>query len=209
MASERQIEANRRNAMKSTGPRTYSGKQRSRRNAIRHGLTAETIVDVFEDPEDYKAFENAIVADFKRLSTVEYVLVTRLASLLWRLRRATAVESGLWQIQAEILRSRKVDLVRTIPPSGSGLDMIYRPLPSTALVSRRTWGETKNNEAEGVEEARKLDPHISRQVEIAQCFLRLANLRAPILEKLPRYEGGLWKQVAQTLLILRGNRRQP
>ncbi len=194
--------------MRSTGPRAPSGKQRSRRNAIRHGLTAETIVDVFEEPEDYKAFESAIVADFKRLSTVEYVLVTRLASLLWRLRRATAVESGLWQIQAEILRSRKVDLVRTIPPFGSGLDMIYRALHSTELVSGSNSGETKNNEAGAAEEARKLEPNISKRMEIAQCFLRLANLSTPILEKLPRYEEGLWKQVAQTLLILKGNGRR-
>jgi hypothetical protein len=43
MTSYRQVEANRRNALKSTGPRTEAGKQVSRRNALRHGLTAETV----------------------------------------------------------------------------------------------------------------------------------------------------------------------
>src|SRR5262249_50109860 len=46
MTSLKQIEANRRNAMKSTGPRTEAGKEQSRRNALRHGLTAETVVNV-------------------------------------------------------------------------------------------------------------------------------------------------------------------
>jgi hypothetical protein len=55
MTSFRQIEANRRNAAKSTGPITQEGKQRSRCNAVRHGLTAETVIGALEDPEDYKA----------------------------------------------------------------------------------------------------------------------------------------------------------
>ena len=60
MTSFRQIEANRRNARKSTGPTTEAGKQRSRCNAVRHGLTAETVIGALEDAEDYKAFEAAI-----------------------------------------------------------------------------------------------------------------------------------------------------
>ena len=54
MTSFRQIEANRRNACKSTGPITEEGKQRSRCNAVRHGLTAETVIGALEDAEDYK-----------------------------------------------------------------------------------------------------------------------------------------------------------
>ena len=64
MTSYRQIEANRRNALKSTGPRTEAGKEISRRNAVRHGLTAETIITALEDAEDYRAFEAAITADY-------------------------------------------------------------------------------------------------------------------------------------------------
>ena len=103
MTSFRQIEANRRNACKSTGPVTEEGKQRSRCNAVRHGLTAETVIGALEDAEDYKAFEAAIIADYDAQSAVERELVLRLASLLWRLRRATTMETGLFEIQADYL----------------------------------------------------------------------------------------------------------
>jgi hypothetical protein len=103
MTSFRQIEANRRNARKSTGPITEEGKQRSRCNAIRHGLTAETVIGALEDAEDYKAFEAAIIADYDAQSAVERELVLRLAGLLWRLRRATTMETGLFEIQADHL----------------------------------------------------------------------------------------------------------
>ena len=104
MTSYRQIEANRRNALKSTGPKTEAGKLASRRNAVRHGLTAETVIGTLEDAEDYKTFEAAIIADYDAQSAVERELVLRLASILWRLRRATTMETGLFEIQAGHLR---------------------------------------------------------------------------------------------------------
>src|SRR3954468_18183118 len=107
MTTFKQIEANRRNARRSTGPTSEQGKLRSRRNAVRHGLTAETVIGALEDAEDYKAFEAAVIADYDAQSAVERELVLRLASLLWRIRRATTMETGLFGIQArQLLGSR-------------------------------------------------------------------------------------------------------
>src|ERR1700748_3120605 len=103
MSSLRQIEANRRNARLSTGPVTDEGKNRSRQNAIRHGLTAETVIGALEDAEDYAAFELAVTADYEAVTAVERELVLRLASVLWRLRRATAIETGLFELQVHHL----------------------------------------------------------------------------------------------------------
>src|ERR1051325_2713102 len=101
MASLKQFEANRRNALKSTGPRTEDGKLRASRNAVRHGLTAETVVEPMEDPEDYMAFEQAVAASYDAETAVERELVLRLASLLWRLRRTALIETGLLQLATE------------------------------------------------------------------------------------------------------------
>ena len=101
MSSFRQIAANRHNALKSTGPITAEGKERSRGNAIRHGLTAETVIATLEDQEDYQAFEAAVIADYDAETTVERELVLRLASALWRLRRATGMETALFELAVE------------------------------------------------------------------------------------------------------------
>src|SRR5450759_870259 len=101
MSSLKQIEANRRNALKSTGPTTPEGKRRSRCNAVRHGLTAETVIAALEDWEDYEAFEAAVISDYDAESAVERELVLRLASVLWRLRRATGIETALFESVTE------------------------------------------------------------------------------------------------------------
>jgi hypothetical protein len=106
MTSFRQIRAKRRNALTSTGPKTEAGKRRSRRNAVWDGLTAETVI-ALEDIEDYQAFEAAVAVDYETRTAVQRELVLRLASLLWRMRRATAIETDLIQIQAEILSDRQ------------------------------------------------------------------------------------------------------
>ena len=98
MATDKQIAANRQNAKNSTGPRTETGKRRSRRNAFRHGLTAESVITVLEDEAAYRKFENKILGDYTPETAIERALVVRLASLLWRLRRAVAIETGLFQI---------------------------------------------------------------------------------------------------------------
>ena len=100
MSSLRQIEANRRNARRSTGPITEDGKKRSRRNAVRHGLTAETVIAALESWDDYEAFEAAIIADYNSETAVERQLVLRLASVLWRLRRATGIETAIFDSAA-------------------------------------------------------------------------------------------------------------
>src|SRR4249919_2577401 len=81
--------------------------ERSSKNAVRHGLTAETVIEPLEDSEDYKAFEQAVTADYDAETAVERELVLRLASLLWRLRRSTSIETGLFQIQNEALHEHR------------------------------------------------------------------------------------------------------
>src|SRR4051812_10180556 len=89
MATEKQLEANRRNALKSCGPRTAEGKEQSRLNALKHGLTAEAL-DVLPD-EDPAAFAGRIdtwLRDLGPRNDVEACLIRRAAVLSWKLDRA-------------------------------------------------------------------------------------------------------------------------
>src|SRR6516162_5402644 len=142
MISLQRLEANRRNALRSTGPTTEAGKQRSRINAVRHGLTAETVVGSLEDAKDYEAFEAAIIADYEAETTVARELVLRLASLLWRLRRANAIEADLFEIQAEASRQRGL---AASSPTQTPDDSVHKAFASAASQKTGEWHQSNGD----------------------------------------------------------------
>jgi len=95
MASAKQIEANRSNALNGTGPRTAEGKARSSRNALTHGLTAQEIVIPGEGVAAYRSFERQLIDDLQPRGACELDLVERLAATYWRLRRIPRFEAAL------------------------------------------------------------------------------------------------------------------
>jgi hypothetical protein len=197
MTSFRQIEANRRNAQLSTGPKTEEGKSRSRRNAVRHGLTAETVIDALESAEDYAAFEMAVASDFDARTAVERELILRLASLLWRLRRATAIETGLFKIQAEhLLQFRHRNQTQR---SSKPIDKICR----FALV-RENGDHQNNNPSASCEDVSQSElDQVFHPNDLTQSYVRLSNLPTFPLDRLSRYEATLWRQACQILFTLR------
>ena len=210
MTSFRQIAANRRNARKSTGPIMPEAKQRSRCNAIRHGLTAETVIGALEDAEDYRAFEAAIIADYDAQSAVERELVLRLASLLWRLRRATSLETGLFEIQADHLSEFRQ--ARSVLPASR--EVVYAMFGSASPIGYdrdpAAHDITTQKEALPRSEPNSVGPAVDPTVELARCFLRLANLPNIALDRLSRYEATLWRQARQILFSLDAlDRRKP
>jgi hypothetical protein len=193
MSSLKQIEANRRNALGSTGPVTPEGKDRSRRNAVRHGLTAETVIAALEDAEDYQGFEAAVIADYDAESAVERELVLRLASVLWRLRRATSIETALF----EALR----DVPGKVEPEYLGPTLVAEAdLPKGD--QSRVAAKRRSDAAPGSE------PILDQKREIGDVFLRLAALPTFPLDRLSRYEYMLWRQARQLVCTLESLRRR-
>lgn len=92
MASEAQILANRRNAEKSTGPRTVEGKAAASQNAVKHGLLARRCVINSEDPEEFDAFREQMLGQLAPAGPMETVLAERIVSLSWRLKRAERMQ---------------------------------------------------------------------------------------------------------------------
>jgi hypothetical protein len=195
MTSFRQIEANRRNALRSTGPNTEEGKRQSRRNAVRHGLTAETVIDGLEDSEDYRAFESAVIADYDARTAVERELVLRLASLLWRLRRIISIETDLLRIQSDIVRERRA---------------VFRAPPAEEERASPSFVVDLEQEEEGSEREHRVSPCSTSPISVRDltcCFLRLSNVDNGAFERLGRYNAASWKQTAQTLFLLQTVRR--
>jgi hypothetical protein len=189
VTSFKQMEANRRNALKSTGPITEDGKDHSRLNAVRHGLTAETVIGSLEDAEDYQAFEAAIIADYDADTAVQRELVLRLASILWRLRRSTAIESALFEAMAGER------------PANSNPSLGKVIAISSRRASRTSLGAIYSAET-------AIDEFVCAPEDLAKAFIRLTAHGTFPLDRLSRYEHMLWRQARQLVAILNGPRRR-
>ena len=77
--SQRRIEANRRNALRSTGPRTPGGKARVSRNAIKHGFFAGTARWTPEQHRDFQETHAALRGELKPLGRLEEYLIAEMA----------------------------------------------------------------------------------------------------------------------------------
>ena len=98
MATERQIEANRENAKKSTGPRTAEGKEVVSGNAIKHGLTAaKRVVILDESTEQFERMHEALQAETVTGTELERGLIDEIAAAMWRLRRAARIERDMME----------------------------------------------------------------------------------------------------------------
>jgi hypothetical protein len=87
MSTQAQIIANRRNAQKSTGPRTPEGKAVASQNSVRHGLSAAKDVISSESQADFDLHRDRIIDELEPDGPMESILVDRIVTLSWRLKR--------------------------------------------------------------------------------------------------------------------------
>jgi hypothetical protein len=101
VTSERQIAANRANALHSTGPKTPEGKAAVRHNAMRHGLLARDVVLPEEDLDAFEDLLNQVRAELSPVGRIEELLVDRIVSIMWRLGRLARAETALvdWRVR--------------------------------------------------------------------------------------------------------------
>jgi hypothetical protein len=181
-----------------------SKRRRSRRRAWREGLADQTAVRNLEDARAYRALERALVGSIDPRSVIELALVHRLASLMWRLHRASAIETGLFEMQGELLLA-----ARQAPSHGPSQ---LRMLPTPTQVNGYSKAPASNGPPATDQEllSRFIRPPLgSKSRAIAQCFLRLSNLHPTLLDRVGSYETRLWRQAAQTIWTLDAMRRPP
>jgi hypothetical protein len=181
-----------------------SKRRRSRRRAWRDGLADQTVVQNLEHVRSYRAFERVLIGSVDPRSVIELALVHRLASLLWRLRRASAIEIGLLEIQGELLLACGQHPSRG--PRQPGTPPMRVNGHSNSPGSNGRVDPPASNQEPLVASMR---PPLGPCRAIAQCFLRLSNLDPTLLDRVGAYEARLWRQAAQTIWTLEAMRQPP
>jgi hypothetical protein len=95
MATQKQIEANRRNAQKSTGPKTPEGKDAVRFNSLRHGLRARSVVLPGENAGEFHQLCDGFEAEWQPQTPTEEVYVEQMAIAQWKLARLEVAEASV------------------------------------------------------------------------------------------------------------------
>jgi len=190
MASKKQLQANRTNARKSTGPKSQGGKARSRLNSRKHGLTAETLIIVGECAGDFDQLRAELMDEHDPQSALEAELVERLAGILWRLRRVPFFEAAIIDArQAQVTDNMRQEEER-------------RP---------QRWHGYEEEEESDEDEADEMSDE-ERSVYVGRSLIQ-DGVMGDGLGKLARHEATLMNAFTKTLQMLlllqenRGNRK--
>jgi hypothetical protein len=107
MATIAQIEANRRNSQKSTGPTSDTGKEAVRFNALKSGIDAASIIIPGEDPDQFSKLAEEFTDNWQPVNASERELVDHLIEDSWRIRRLRAAEAQIWTVSIEYRRTSR------------------------------------------------------------------------------------------------------
>ena len=189
MASDKQIRANRRNALKSTGPKTPQGKDAVRLNANKHGLRSQEVLLPREDEEALRGLDENLRAELQPVEELENLLVDGIVAAYWRLRRLRRVEAGIfaWELYGELAE-------RAQQEAQSYESNVYIELTSSDDIIT---DEQKHQEAltKAQEMKAKQD---AETATLGRTFIRDAD-QANAFSKLSRYETAIQRSVYKAL----------
>ncbi len=190
MVSCRQKVANRRNAQRSTGPRTQEGKVRASQNALTHGLTSQDVVLPWEDPEEFAQLRDGLYQDLQPVGAVERHLVDTVSICIWRLQRIAKIEVGV--IEYEHYQGELDEILEAIGRSHNVSDKEFELTPPSGPREQML----QNLLAAGLP--------IQQKLKTTGPFLGLAFKNAePTLRHLPRYEASIRKTLSTALRELK------
>ncbi len=192
MTSEKKAEANRRNALKSTGPKTPEGKAAVRLNALRHGLLSQEVLLPGEDEEALRELGERLREELQPVGELENLLVDRIIASYWRLRRLGRVEAGIfaWELYGELAERARQE-ART--HEKTALDQVIENtgLP-TVILNQRKHKEALS-EAEEMETVRA-----GETATLGRTFIRDAET-VNAFSKLSRYETAIERSLYKAL----------
>jgi hypothetical protein len=190
MTSDRRAEANRRNALRSTGPKTPEGKAAVRLNALKHGLLSREILLPGEDEEALRELGERLRADLQPVGELENLLVDRIIAAYWRLRRLGRVEAGIfaWELYEEL--AERAESEAREYESGSADELMD-------LIHTKITDEEKH--AQALEKVRQMrSEQQAESITLGRTFARDAD-KANAFSKLSRYETAIERQLYKAL----------
>ena len=190
MTSDKQAEANRRNAQKSTGPNTPDGKAAVRFNAMKHGLLSSEILIPGEDEAALKELGERLRDELQPAGELEGLLVERITAAYWRLRRLGRVEAGIfaWELYAELAE-------RAEREAHSYESNLHADMPDTLDTIT---DEQKHQEALSRAQEMKAKQEDAETATLGRTFMRDAN-EANAFSKLSRYETAIARGLYKAL----------
>ena len=192
MTSDKQAQANRRNALKSTGPKTPEGKAAVRHNATKHGLLSQEVLLPEEDAAALEELGERLRAELQPVGELENLLVDRIIAAYWRLRRLGRVEAGIfaWEFYGELAERARQE---ARAHEKTGLDQVFENtgLPTVILNQRR--------HKEALSEAKEMEAvRDGETATLGRTFIRDAN-EANAFSKLSRYETAIERSLYKAL----------
>jgi hypothetical protein len=192
VTSDKKTQANRRNALKSTGPKTPEGKAAVRLNALKHGLLSQEILLPGEDEEALRELGQSLRAELQPVGELESLLVDRIIASYWRLRRLGRVEVGIfaWERSEELAERAEREAHRYYSDH----------VESLMKVRRNFMADNRSNKEALLSRARRMRGEQEKDeiAKLGQSFTRDAN-RANAFSKLSRYETAIERALYRAL----------
>jgi hypothetical protein len=188
MTSDKQVQANRRNARKSTGPKTPEGKAAVQHNALKHGLLSKEVLLPGEDEQALRELGENLRAELQPVGELENLLVDRIVASHWRLRRLGRVEAGIftWQLYGELAERARQEAESYVSTMAGFYndDHIRNPQKHEEALSKAKEMKAKQQDAE--------------TATLGQTFIRDAD-KANAFSKLSRYETTIERSLYRAL----------
>jgi hypothetical protein len=189
VTSDKQADANRRNALQSTGPKTPEGKDAVRLNALKHGLLSQELLLPGEDEAALMGLTERLMADLQPEGALEILLVEDIIVAYWRLRRFRRVEADMFARQLyEDMREQ----AQSEAESYEGGDL-------TDLIESVTTIKDEQKHKEALSRAQEMQAKLDAETTaLGRAFMRDAN-EANAFSKLSRYEVALARSLQRAL----------
>jgi hypothetical protein len=189
MATIKQIEANRRNSQKSTGPTSDHGKEAVRFNALKSGIDAASIIIPGEDPDQFRTLAEEFTDCWQPANAAERELVDHLLEDSWRLRRLRAAETQIWTASIEYRRTTRshkpgTELGKTYGGNDECLARLYRQVAGIKRTNHQTTLDLQRLQtARKGEEAAALEADLAAQPEPPQPLAEFPRPQEPVTEQ--------------------------